>query len=69
MSPELIAFLSELAELLEKHKVYFTADDEWTGYAECGQDIQISLETDQYDTIKFGRYLDIETIKGILDKS
>jgi hypothetical protein len=57
-------FLNELADLMNKHNAEFTARDEWTGYAECGEDIQISLEIkDSCDYIQFGSYIDAEKLR------
>lgn len=41
------AFLSELRELMKRHGVTeIIADDHWTGYPECGQDIRITATID-----------------------
>jgi hypothetical protein len=57
-------FLKELADLMEKHNAELSAKDEWTGYAECGEDIQIRLEIkDVYDDIAFGGYIDAEKLR------
>jgi len=38
-------FRRELAELLKKYDAEITAEDHWTGYAECGSgDIRITVE-------------------------
>jgi len=42
--------LNEIKLALEKHGASITADDHWTGYAECGQDIRITIEFDDYST-------------------
>ena len=39
-------FKAELNALLIKYECDITASDEWMGYAECGQDIQICIEFD-----------------------
>jgi len=65
-SGEMIDFLKELSSLLEKYGVEITASDEWTGYAECGQDIQMRVETDgskSYFSIPFGGLLSPRKIK------
>ncbi len=57
-------FMLELADLLEKHKVEITASNEWTGYAECGQDIQIQFEIkDDYEEIMLGTYVDSDKLR------
>ena len=37
-------FMLALADLMDEHGAWLTADDEWQGYPECGQDIQIRIE-------------------------
>jgi hypothetical protein len=66
----MIDFLKELSTLLEKYKIEITAADEWGGYAECGEDIQIRVETDGTETffsIPFGKYLSKESIQESLN--
>lgn len=36
-------FIEEFYNLLKKYNVEITARDEWSGYPECGEDIQISF--------------------------
>ena len=36
-------FKQKLADLIDEYQVEITADDEYKGYAECGEDIQISF--------------------------
>ena len=58
------AFLYELADLLEKHNAEITASDEWTGYSECGQDLQISFEIkDDYEEIMLVQYIDFDKLR------
>ena len=63
----MVDFLKELATLMDKYKVEITASDEWMGYAECGEDIQIRIETDstasEYFSIPFGTSLDKDSIE------
>jgi hypothetical protein len=41
-----IEFLKEFKALLEKYDIdNISADDEWQGYAECGQDIRIRIDS------------------------
>ena len=42
--------LNDIQLVLEKHGASITADDHWTGYAECGQDIRITIEFEDYST-------------------
>lgn len=61
-------FLAELLALLEKYDVEIVADDHWTGYAGCGQDVRIEVEFEDWATedIDFGRYIDASKIKSII---
>lgn len=43
------SFTRELKALLTKYDVILEAHDHWTGYAECGQDIRILAEFEQWD--------------------
>jgi hypothetical protein len=38
------AFLADLHALLEKYNAEITTEDHWTGYAECGSDIRMTVE-------------------------
>lgn len=59
-------FISELADLLEKHKVEILVSDDWSGYAECGEDLQIRFNVkDDYDDITYGNYLDFKNLRDI----
>ena len=40
------SFRAEFQQLLDKYNAEITADDFWTGYAECGQDIRIEVVID-----------------------
>ncbi len=62
-------FFRELADLLDKHKVEILAADEYTGYPECGEDIQIRIEsTDDYNylSIPMGEYIDSKLLRSKL---
>lgn len=50
-------FKSELNELLKKYRCDIYASDEWEGYPECGEDIQIRVEFD-YNTNIGDEYLE-----------
>lgn len=62
-------FRKELKNLLKKYDAEITAEDHWQGYAECGQDIRITVSISgiwdnqggvyrpQID-IDFGRFID-----------
>ena len=58
-------FLEDLIVLLEKYKADITCADHWQGYAECGQDLRITIDFDDYKVgdIEFKDYIDISTIK------
>ena len=57
-------FLKELADLMDRYKAAFTASDEYRGYPECGEDIQIRIDIeDVYDDIGFGSYIDAEKLR------
>lgn len=55
-------FISELQELLGKYGAELRAADHWTGYAECGQDIRITAEFDDWriEDIDLGSFIDQE---------
>jgi len=60
-------FLNELKTLMEKHDVEIIASDEWEGYAECGEDIQIRIESTigntEYFSVPFGNSIDANDIE------
>ena len=37
-------FLKDLNELLERYNAEMSADDHFSGYAECGEDIRITVD-------------------------
>jgi len=39
-------FRKELQELLAKYSATIVAEDHWTGYPECGQDVRMTVEID-----------------------
>ena len=49
--------MEELAALLKKYNAEMEADDHYTGYPECGQDIRITVEFAD-DEIEFDRWID-----------
>ena len=53
-------FLKELQALLKKYDAQIKADDHWTGYAECGQDVRMTVEFKDYriDDIDLGTWVD-----------
>ena len=68
MKKKEIDFFTELKELLEKYNVEIESDDEYQGYPECGQDIQIRFDSRfTFSESKFGRYVDIERIEKHLN--
>ena len=71
-SGNMIMFLEELKTLLEKYKYEINADDEWQGYSECGQDIQIRIDSKLCETkdnfsVPFGNFIDSKKIDKILE--
>ena len=61
-------FLYDLQALLRKHKASITAADHWLGYAECGQDIRISIEFEEpYEDIEV-KYIDVDTLDKLIDQ-
>ena len=68
MMTDTTAFLYDLQRLLEKHKANITADDDWQGYAECGQDIRITIDVEgSYEEMKF-KYIDAESLSKVIDQ-
>lgn len=54
--PDPADFLGELKALLKKYKAELSAKDHWTGYAECGQDVRMTVDFD-------GIYGELEVIR------
>lgn len=52
-------FMRDLSDLLSKYNCTIEADDHWTGYAECGQDIKMTVEFKDWavDDIDLGSYV------------
>ena len=52
-------FLDRLKLLLKEFEAEITAEDHWQGYAECGQDIRITVEFNDYriDDIDLGKHV------------
>ena len=54
-------FMNELNELFKKYNITMSAEDQWTGYRECGEDLHILIDSrgvcfeDDFD-IDLGRY-------------
>jgi len=59
-------FIKELQDLLKKYNAEITAADHWTGYAECGQDVRMTVEFNNWEIsdIDLGRYIDKEKHGG-----
>ncbi len=53
-------FLNKLQLLLEEFEAEISADDHWKGYAECGQDIRMTVEFDSFEIkeINLGTWID-----------
>lgn len=72
MRARLDEFKKKLADLIDEYQVEITASDEYPGYAECGEDIQITFHItgqmidgryhgDADD--KLGQYIDSERLR------
>ena len=61
-------FMKELGVLIEKYGIEITADDEYLGYPECGEDIQIRIESES-KSVPFGKYIDKESLKKRIEKA
>ena len=62
------AFVDELQALLRKYNAELTADDHFTGYAECGEDVRMTVEFNRtpdddtwYDDVDLGKWFDADT--------
>jgi hypothetical protein len=78
-----IEFLTDLKELLAKYKgnnysCEITAEDHFSGYAECGEDIKMTVtipsiyeengnQLREWIELDLGRYIDIDKINKILE--
>ena len=63
-------FLNDLQLLLEKHNASIEADDHWQGYPECGQDVRMTVEFEDFriDPINLTTFINKNTSWSILDK-
>ena len=59
-------FVKELQSLLLKYGAEIKAEDHWIGYAECGEDVRMTVEFDDYkiEDIDLGGYIDKEKHGG-----
>jgi len=59
-------FLNDLKALLSEYNAEIVAEDHWAGYAECGQDIRMTVEFEDcgMEDLDLGRYVDKEKNKG-----
>lgn len=63
-----VNFLTELKNLLEKYNTQITADDHWEGYAECGQDIKMTIDCSyEVQDIEMS-YIDVDFITEEINK-
>lgn len=60
-------FIKELQQLLEKYDAVILAEDHWQGYPECGEDVRMTVEFEDYtiNDIDFGHFIDKERHGGI----
>ena len=60
LSRDNISFVTELKSLLKKHGVALTAKDHYTGYPECGEDVRIAAEFENWQVLDLdlGSYFD-----------
>ena len=60
-------FLNDLKDLLGKYGAEIVAEDHWTGYAECGQDVRMTVEFENWkmEDLDLGRYVDKEKHGGV----
>lgn len=72
MKERLDEFKRKLADLIDEYNVEISASDEYMGYPECGEDIQIVMSIDGkvidgkyhgYAIEKFGNTLDAEKLR------
>lgn len=70
MNKRVKKFKKELSELCLKYDCDISAEDHWTGYAECGKDIRITVEFNSnynedppilWEELDLGRYFDGKT--------
>jgi len=62
-------FMYKLADLLEEYNIEITASDEWSGYAECGEDIQICIENNMhYEDTNMGTFIDPSKLREMATK-
>ena len=71
-------FLSDLKDLLEKHKVIVTVEESVCGYGTCVDGINFygytpAIEEDNFENrtidITFSRYLDAEEVQKVIDSN
>lgn len=60
-------FLNDLKALLGKYDAEIVVEDHWTGYAECGQDVRMTVEFENWkmEDLDLGRYVDKEKHGGV----
>ena len=52
-------FLSELHALLKKYKAEIVCSDHWSGYAECGENVRMTVEFgNNIRSIDLGSWID-----------
>ena len=54
--------LEEIKEVLKRNNAYITVDDHFAGYSGCGQDLRITINTDDSCDEVQVRYIDVDTV-------
>lgn len=59
-------FLKELQALLKKYDAEIVTEDHWKGYAECGRDVRMTIQFEDWhiEEIDLGEYVDAEKHGG-----
>jgi hypothetical protein len=60
-------FIAELHVLLKKYAAEIKAEDHWQGYAECGEDVRMTVEFNDWkiDEIDLGKWVNKEGHGGM----
>lgn len=66
------SFLNGLKDLLKRHEAELTVVDNYPGYAECGQDLQLEVYASSSYVLpsialELGKAVDTESLQELLD--